>query len=278
MEQMKEIVNQFERPVSEIASDGVMKRVVTELQKLNQEEDSSLSWFSKAMDLFTFFNSIETGFGHAKACVLYSIKERWDDLDFEIRKAHGLSFMSFARTTTGKESSTIDNWMRVVKVWLSPEGVRPAFEIPIKERLPGGQPKLDDHGKQIIRYEEFDPFKVDMTKLLLVNSKASNGEMTDRLWEMVADPFYSCDDIRYENLSLANGDDSPILKFFLVGPDIYASRDGDSVPVVTADEGINWDAYYQEDGLEKEAIQELLSRLQIKMDEDVIFEQSRHAY
>ena len=37
-----------------------------------------------------------------------------------------------------------------------------------------------------------------MTKLLLLTNKASSGAMTDRLWELAADPYYTCEDIRYE--------------------------------------------------------------------------------
>ena len=49
--------------------------------------------------------------------------------------------MTFARRLTGKENSTIDNWMRVAKVWLMPDGVRPAFEIPVVQREVNGKPK-----------------------------------------------------------------------------------------------------------------------------------------
>lgn len=275
---MNKVVNKLtEKPISEIASDGVMSRVLIEIQKLNQETGVDVTWFSKAMNLFTFFNNIETGFGHAKACILYLIKERWEDLEYEVRRQYDLSFMTFARRLTGKENSTIDNWMRVAKVWLMPDGVRPAFEIPVVQREVNGKPKVDEYGKQIVQYESFDPYKVDMTKLLLLTNKASSGAMTDRLWELAADPYYTCEDIRYEIVNGA-GNDSPVLKYILVGPDIYATRDGESVPVITADEGINWDAFYYGDGLEKEAIQELLHRLGIKLDEDVIYDANHQLY
>lgn len=275
---MNEVVNKLtEKPLSEIASDGVMSRVLIEIHKLNQETGVGIDWFSKAMDLFTFFNNIETGFGHAKACILYLIKERWDDLEYEVRRQYDLSFMTFARHLTGKEGSTIDNWMRVAKVWLMPEGVRPAFEISVVQRETNGKPVTDERGKQVVKYEQFDPYKVDMTKLLLLTNKASSGTMTDRLWELAADPYYTCDDIRREIVA-GSGNADPVLKFILVGPDIYATQNGESVPVVTADEGINWNSFYYEDGLEREAIKELLHRLGIKLDEDIIYDTNHQQY
>ena len=53
---MDKVVNKLtEKPISEIASDGVMSRVLIEIQKLNQETGVDVTWFSKAMNLFTFF-------------------------------------------------------------------------------------------------------------------------------------------------------------------------------------------------------------------------------
>ena len=69
-------------------------------------------------------------------------------------------------------------------------------QLSLKVRDVSGKPVLNDKTNEPrTKTIEFDPYKVDMSKLLLVTSRARESKMTAELWEMLSDDYYSCEDL-----------------------------------------------------------------------------------
>lgn len=258
-------------PFAALTVEGVMSKVFHELDSLNTAEPS-LEWGARMIQVLRFTQGFEVGFTHAKAYALAIIKEHWDDLPFEFRREHGFSFMEFARLYTGKERSTIDNYINTAKVWFI-DKIKPLGRIKVIERAPDGKP-LKEGGIYQTTEKEFNPFLVDMSKLLLLNSRASRGKMTERLWEMLVDDFYTCEDVSLESMGGLTPDGTGMsLRFFIEGPGLYAQYGPD---VICIAEELNWEDYEQ-GGLSKDAINRLLLVLNITLDEDAIYKITHRA-
>lgn len=264
------IVDDLEEAVASLTSRSVMKRVFNDLNILASSKEFDENWFTTLVDVIQFTQDIEVGFSHAKAYALYIVHDNWESIPFSVRKHYDNSFWVFAKTMTGKEASTVDNYIRTARVWLASKKNLPIHKIRLIMRDEAGRPEIDDNGRIIIKYVDFLPYEVDMSKLLLVNARAVRGEMTDRLWELLVDEYATCMDIQIE-VAMTAGNAGPggdlSLKFDVVGPYLIAKADGEEAPIGELD----WDTYYNdEDSLTHRAIQHLLTVLNIRLDEEVI--------
>jgi hypothetical protein len=268
---------ELDQAVSTLAVTGVMNRVFHEIDRLATRDVSQPEWFSSMMDVLNFCNSAEIGFSHAKAYALAIIGEHWDDVDFNIRKNYGLSFKAFAVSVTGKQWSTIDNLLRTARIWFINK-VRPTSPIEVLVREPDGAPVMQDNGKPKTKFVEFEPFLVDMSKLLFMNSRANNDKMTPRLWSMLADDYFTCDDVRVANLTEDDGNGNKgdefdhSLKFHLEADELHVSELGETQVVGTLD----FSTFYDEpDGLKTRALKHMMYMLHVPDDEYIIFKEER---
>lgn len=244
---------------------GVLTRVFKELDSLAEGSPND-GWAEKLVDLYTFSNEIEIGFLHAKAYILAILKPRWEQLSHEFRQQHGGDFMTFAKLYTGgKQVSTINNYVDTATVWFVNKAA-PGKLVDIVLRTPDGKPVIKNGKPEIIR-TEFDPFAVEMSKLLIVKARATRGEMTDRLWEMLVDPFYTCEDLRLEHVGSTETQDMYDIVFYLEGPGLFAHVNGTDVCLA---EYLNWEEYETNPAV-TQALDLLLRRASVRHDEDIIY-------
>lgn len=265
------VVDDIQEAVSTLTSRSVMKRVFNDLNMLSHAEEYDEEWFGTLVDVIRFTQDVETGFSHAKAYALLIMQQSWEKVPLKIRMKFDNSFHQFAKSITGKEASTVDNYIRTARVWLASSKHHPIHKIRLVVRDEAGRPQIDDNGRLMIKYIDFVPYEVDMSKLLLVSARAARAEMTDRLWELLVDPYATCSDIQIENALTAGltggSDDDLSLRFDVVGPFLVAKENGQEATIGELD----WELYYQDtDSLTHRAISRLLSVLNIKLDEEII--------
>ena len=193
---VEETSQQLNQSVATKLAGSVVTKLFVEVDKIATTPVTD-GWFHSLMDVIEFSKNVETGFGHAKAYTLAVIRQHWAELPVTIRTQYGFSFMNFARLVTGKERSTIDNYVLTAKVWFM-DKVRPPGDIKVLKRDVDGLP-IQEGGVNTYQYVPFNPYLVDLSKLLIINSRAAKGQMTDKLWEMLADGFYTCEDVRREH-------------------------------------------------------------------------------
>ena len=267
---LENIEPELEEAVATLLAESVVTRLFGEIEKLKNVTNVDESWFKTVMDVIAFCGSIEVGFAHGRAFMLAIVKPKWDDLPFAVRKQFGLDFMSFARAVTGKEESTINNYINTANVWFINK-VRPNGVVRIVERDVEGRPIMKADGTPVTKDVEFNPFMIDMSKLLAVNSRAAKGEMTDRIWEVLTDPTYDCSDVQKEHSVAKINGEMPDEYFINIGPGIYYKSGPDLVCVI---EELNW-GEYESDPLVKKGIDQILRCLHVKLDETYIYDLNR---
>ncbi|MFA7101002.1 MAG: hypothetical protein WC196_04490 [Bacilli bacterium] len=257
-------------------ANSVLHRVFIDIKALTNSPEYSDSWVEKGLNYLKFSNDIEIGFAHGKATILSIFKEAWDNLPLSFRKQHGYQYINFAKIWTGgKAKSTIDAYTLTAKIWIL-DDYGAGKQVEIKRRSPDGKPILDERGAEITDTVEFCPYNVDLSKLNILNPRALKDDMTDALWEMLVDPFYTCDDLRIEhNKDKQDGNGHQYtLRYDLSGPALMVYQNGNSVVVAPE---LNWEEY-ESDPLVKEAIDSLLKILGVQMEEDKIFNMVKELY
>jgi hypothetical protein len=254
---------------------SVLDKVFAEIKTLAQVSEHSEQWAQNGLNILRFSNDIEIGFAHSKAAMLAIFKDAWDSLPLSFRKQYGYQFIRFAKIWTGgKGTSTISNYIATAKIWVLDEyGF--GKQIEIKERSVDGSPIIEN-GRQATKQVTFYPYNVSLSKLGILNVRALKDDMTDTLWEMLVDDFYTCDDVRAEHHK-DNGDGKGhqyTLKYGLLGPALVVYQNQECVVVA---EELNW-AEYETDPLVKDAIDTVIRILNIEMDEDKIhkIEKEKH--
>ncbi len=262
---------ELEDSIERLTAGSVVSRMFYEIDRIAEPTELDENWLIQMLDVIRFSQEIETGFGHTKAYALAIIRKHWDDLPFDARRTYGFDFMTFARNVTGKEKSTILNYITTAKVWFI-EKTKPDTTLSLKLRDVTGKPVLNDKtGEPRTRTVEFDPYMIDLSKLLLVNSTAGRGAMTPKLWEMLADSFYTCDDIKKE--LAAEPHEESHFYFFVEGAGLFL-RNGPHVICIA--EELNW-AAYDTDSFTKEGMDKFFALLSINphADEDGIYKENR---
>lgn len=273
MGQIVALQEQLDHSVATLAAENVLIRLFSDLDKLNEAPTHDIVWVKDVFNVMTFAQAVETGFGHAKAYTLAVLKTHWEEIPLDIRKQYGFSFMGMAKAVTGKQASTIDNYVRTAGIWFI-EKVTPGKPVDITVRDNEGRPIRDDNGQIITKSVEFNPFMVDLSKLLAVNSRASRGEMTPRLWEMLADPHFTCEDVQLEVGGAEGEPDYYRPSYFLLGPGLYAEVAGKTICIA---EELNW-TEYDTDSDVKDAIDLVLKVLDVIRDEDRIHQLERQLH
>lgn len=254
----------FDVAIATKTARSVLERMFKDLEDLRVSEYTE-NWLLTLLETLQFTISIESGFMLAKVTILTVIKDRWDDLPFQARRDLGYDFKTFAKLWTGgKASSTIDQYTQTAKTWVI-DGFGKGRQVEINERAADGKPIIED-GKIKTKLVEFEPYAVDYSKLMIMNARARKNDLTDKHWEMLCDPFYTCDDLRMENATpSANGNDYQ-LRYRMEGPLLSAFKNGESAPIGE----LNWEEY-ETNELVKDAIDHLLAVLNVPMDEDIIY-------
>ena len=209
----------FDASITELTADSIVSRLFYEIGQMAEPEEPDEMWLKQLIDVISFSQDIEVGFGHAKAFALYQIKKHWEDLPFDLRKQYNYGFMDFARLVTGRESSTILNYISTAQLWFE-EKPQPEGTVTVLVRDISGRPVINSiTGEVRTKSVEFNPYLVDMSKLLLVNARVRSQAMTPQLWEYLVDVYYTCEDIR-ESLKVKTPDED-LFYYFIEGPGLF---------------------------------------------------------
>ena len=261
-----ELITEVEQELASKASNAVIHKLFLELDRLANKDEINDEWFEDVFEAFTFIKNIETGFGHAKAYALFLIKTHWLELPYEIRRKYGFEFMLFAQLVTGKDISTINNNLRTAELWLSKK-INPGHAIRVVDRDTNKKPLPSHH------YVEFDPYTIDLSKLLLVNSRAEKGEIPDRIWEMLVDDTFSCSDVQQELRGNPEPSEEPQNYWYCEGS-LLIYKQGLERTIVAE---LNFAAYETDQNV-KDAVDKLLSILSIRLDDFYIYEEFKKEF
>ena len=164
--------------------------------------------------------------GLATGVILAIVEKHWDTLPVELTVPFQDKFSLWAaHWTDGLDKGTIDNQMRVARTFVLdwdklPEEYRPPAVIYIPERTEEGNIILEqthDGVAQRMIPVEWDPTKVDASKLLLARARVNSGTATPEIWEALMDPKVTWNETRRivaglpptgkpENVPSKNGD------------------------------------------------------------------------
>lgn len=263
------IKQEFDTSLASTASEGVLTRVFADIETFSRPALADEAWFGEILTMLQFSQSIEIGFGHAKAWLLAIVREQWENMPFELRRQNGYDFMTFAKNWTGKARSTIDGYTQTAQVWLVDEFGK-GKRVDIVDRDSSGAPILEN-GHIRIKTVDFVAWQVDMSKLTILNARAKAGDMTETLWEMLVDDFFTCDDLRAQLYS-QNDASAPdySLRYEIIGPGVFATQNGRTVMIA---ESLNWEEYDTDD-LVKAGIDHFLEVTGTPLDEDLIYKQT----
>ena len=267
------VKEQLDQSVAVLAAESVLTHLFSDLDHLNSPLAVDAEWFTQVVDLLTFSTTIKEGFGHARAYALAIIKQHWEEIGIDIRKQYGFSFDSFAHSATNKKASTINNYIRTAEVWFI-QKINPGKQIEITTRDQEGKPIRDEKGRVITSWKDFTPYIIDLSKLLAVNARAASGTMTTKLWEMLIDDYYSCEDIQLEAAGKDGEKDFYRPSFFLLGPGLYVEVAGETKCIA---EELNWEGYETDDYIH-DAIDLMLKVLDVMNEEDRIREIQKESY
>lgn len=249
--------------------ESVIVRTFNEIARsANDTRADDQTWLDQMSLIIHDCGVAEMGFLGAQALALALVEREWDDLEFDVRATYDLSFKVYAMQKTNRAWSTIDNYIRTARLWFL-ENTRPLGPVDVPLRLPNGKLQKEN-GEPLYTPVEFDARKVDLTKLMVCNATARAGRMTPRLWSLLADPMVRCEDLTEELREPREGTQEA-LRFLLVGPTLLAQRGLDEV-IIVDDNGFNWEDYYQNEDLTRDAIDRIMKVLGIKMDDELIVE------
>lgn len=261
----------------------VVQRTVQEV--LNLVEDTHMEpdqWFDKLNELLEFSTTISAGFEHVRSIILATIKRRWDNLPYDLRKKFSLRFDVFATVVAPDLSpNTIANRIRMAETFFLDRTFVPD-KVTVVERLPDGKPMIDPHGNPVTKDVAFDPMNVDISKLTLARSAVASGKVEDnpKILEMLADPFYRYEDLRTEMFSPASkgaGID-PEMRWSFQGPVLVVERGGQTLELAEFD----FSAYYDEGDplydLARDAVSKVQRGVGVMLDEQIIEYAQRKEY
>jgi hypothetical protein len=264
-----------ERDLVHKTSRAVLASMFKKIATLAAPENCDEEWFNTIVESLEFSKTIELGFHSARAVLLSHVKKNWDDLPLNVRMPHDLSFYNFAKVVTENAAkSTIDGYVYTANIWYN-DKFGENKTVVVTDRTIEGKPIIEDY-KIKTKTVLFEPHLVGLSKLNILNSRAVNNDMTPKLWEMLVDDFYTCEDLRIENRSgetLIQSPDPYTLRYVLDGPNMSVQKNGDSFAVAE----FNW-TEYETNPIVKEAIDHLLKMLNIEMDEDIIYKITRRSY
>lgn len=162
-------------------------------------EYDSLEKLFVAQDMgLQYLLALQGRISHTIALGLYSLRELWDEIDMDFvqrcwkespwcpKERFNYTFEQYATGRTNRKWVTVENWIRTARVWLSGE-----FEENFPEKVQLIDPKTGEKCDTI----DFDPWKIDASKLLLCNRALIKGEMTEDAWGLLSNPEASFSDI-----------------------------------------------------------------------------------
>lgn len=215
-------------------------------------------WVVAIKNVIQYSKKMEKGFELVRAYALTLLNKAWDEIPVDTKKTFGFTFIQVAMLWCEDwKSSTIYNYIDVVDTWITNDVTR---QVAIPARTETGKPIIEN-GKQVVEYVEFDPAFIPISKLVAAKSAFKRGNMTDKTWELLVDPFATRDDLA-RAISPKKVTDTP--KFFLEGSLLFIL---DGHEAFVAD--LNFDEY-DTDELVKKSIDKILDMLGVERDEDAI--------
>ena len=88
MGQIVSLQEQLDHSVANLAAENVLTRLFSDLDQLNAASNHDVAWVKDVFNVMHFAQTIETGFGHAKAYTLAVLKTHWEEVPLDIRKQY----------------------------------------------------------------------------------------------------------------------------------------------------------------------------------------------
>jgi len=248
---------------SEINS--VLKGLLTGLKAMNKPDiDRDSSWLATLEDHIRYAKEIKDGFEVYMATVLAIAKMGWDSLEETVKHPHS-NFMQWALSLCPDwEAVTIYNYVSVAEQWILNIDNKPLPDkVEILVRTNTGLP-IVEHGELVKERVEFDPFKINISKLLTAKGTYRRDSMTPELWEKLTDPHFSRNDLSnaINKDKIINGNTT---QYVLEGEYIVV-LDGINEFIIGS---LNLEDY-ENDDLIKNSIDRIIKFLGIERDEDAI--------
>jgi len=161
--------------------------------------------------------------------LLSMAKAKWEEFSFDFRTAWGDDFYSFACEVTGKDRSTIDNYINIWDTWFSGR-----YPIP----------------------ENIKPEQIHHSKLLLVTGKFKREGLPENVWDALANPQITWRELRRELLGSTEEIHQEKINFRLEEDLLIAYAKGQRAEVARF--------FTPETELEKKAFLEIKRRLNLK--------------
>ena len=111
---------------------------------------------------------------HGLSLALHQIQKIWDQIPSEITSKYNYDFWEYARWRTNKSQTTIANYINVARTFLSGE--------------------VELTGKP----DNFDPYQVEQSTLLLAAHLAKAGKLDEKGWQILANPQTSYNQMQAE--------------------------------------------------------------------------------
>ena len=160
-------------------------------------------WLDEAGSVLQFANALEERNSLVRGVILKVVREKWSSIRLE-DKSLVYDFQEWAERITKKDSKTIDNWMRTARVFIfNPKGINfpKTVDYDIVTHTLNGRVT-----RETVTVD-FDPEKIQHSKLVAACRQVSDNEMTDKKWSALASPHVGFS----EFLGVLHGD-GPTLK------------------------------------------------------------------
>lgn len=247
----------------------LVRSILYDIQQIdNQFQAHSLDWADQAVHALRLLDGVEEGSKTAKVCLLKVLKDHWDDLPPEFKTRYSYSHDVLIMRETRLLPSTVQDYMDAVDTFIF-KNMKPFAKVQVPKRDSAGRPVIENN-EVVMQDVEFDPTRVPITKLVRAKAAAKRGLMEpgqrcEKIWALMMDKEATVEDIDKIILGTNQPNDpDPSLTYRLEGNIITASEMGETAEIAE----IFFDV--GKDEMAGRAIREILRRLGIQFEEDVI--------
>lgn len=272
LEQQNSLQTNKDRTVdgADIISRVLIDRI-QEFESTYAEGDSE--WEEELLRTGALCKGVETSSKLAQAYVAALAKKHWDSLSKSFRLAFNYSWDQYVLSQFDIQPSTMGQYVDAVEIFVI-NRAKPFGSVSVVKRDRFKQPIKQD-GVVVMEQREFDPFLVDITKLVRMTPLAKrglldSGEQAQKIWSLAMDrgaTVAQLEQVIYQPIPPNGSSSNPDLKFELIGDRLVVRSFGESVEIA--------ELYFDmcEDDTAKRGIYRILSVLGIKFEEDQIAQQ-----
>ena len=261
-------------------SDIITRVLIDRIQKFESEfgEQDTRQWEEDLLQAGALCKGVEASSRLAQAYIATIAKHHWDQLSKEFRFQFNYSWEIYVFSQFDIQPSTMSQYVDAVQTFVI-DKVKPFGTVRVVKRDRFKNPVKQD-GSVVMEEKEFDPFMIDITKLVRMAPLAKrglldSGEQAQKIWSLAMDrgaTVAQLEQVIYQPNTPGNGSKtSPDLTFELIGDRLVVHSFGESVEIA--------EIYFDmgENDVAKRGIYRVLSVLGIKFEEDQIAQQMEEA-